>query len=130
MAGQVVTYTIEESMAAKTMYIRMAGSASRILFQGCQTGEWSVVPMHCSAEVVISRSAQNFQGIRGASSDLAFKSVMALRRRIDTGSFGGFPAKTFSMASRQNCIRKWPIEGLETVSAAARARRFRVRRAS
>lgn len=65
----------------------------------------------------------------------AFPSVRAARsssawdRRIETGSFRGEPANVEEMVSRQNCMRRAPTVGLETMSATWESEMLKARRA-
>jgi len=61
---------------------------------------------------------------------LADRSVNALWRSMEMGSRGGDPANVLLIVSLQNCIRNWPMVGLDTVSGSRASSRFSVRKAS
>lgn len=80
------------------------------------------------SRVLIKRSNQNL--IELGVPPISVRSDMTLYSRIMMGSFGGFPANVLLTASRQNCIRNWPMVGLDTSSGSRTSSRLKARNAS
>ena len=122
------TCTERTGMAASDMYISVEYVFSAYSSNADKLAKGRL-SMYCS-RVLINRKSQNFSELTLLPSDLDLRSVTAWWSMIEIGSRGGLPAKTLVTVSRQNCIRNWPIVGLETVSGNRASSRFRVRRAS